>query len=144
VRSYGFRELCPETERVADSKGSADSTDVCSTTGQTLAYALSSFELRMAPFAFGLPRSKGILKQLRALEFVPFYDFGKVWDVNNGFALAGGGADRQSNGQGVAWGLGLRYPLLGIFNFRLDFAYGKPNGKGMRPDAFIVDLAQAF
>jgi outer membrane protein assembly factor BamA len=144
VRSYGFRELCPETERVANSKGSTDSTDVCSTTGQTLAYALSSFELRMAPFAFGLPRTKGVLKHLRTLEFVPFYDIGKVWDVNNGFSLSGSDAERQSNGQGVAWGLGLRYPLLGIFNFRIDFAYGKPNKKGMRPDGFIVDLAQAF
>jgi outer membrane protein assembly factor BamA len=143
VRSYGFRELCPETEIVYNADSTAQD-EVCSTKGQTLAYALSSFELRMAPFAFGLPRSKGILKQLRPLEFVPFYDMGKVWDVNNGFSLSGSGEDRQSNGQGVAWGLGLRYPLLGIFNFRVDFAYGKPNKKGMRPDAFIVDLAQAF
>jgi outer membrane protein assembly factor BamA len=142
VRSYGFRALCPETEAVFN----ADSTItdvVCSTKNQTLAYMLASYEARLAPFAFGLPPSKGVMKQLRPLEVVPFYDLGKVWDVNNGFAFAGNGADRQSNGQGVAWGVGFRYPLLGIFNFRLDFAYGRP-GNSKWPDQWIIDLAQAF
>lgn len=142
VRSYGFRELCPETEAVVDTAGKVID-EVCSTKNQTLAYMLASFEARLAPFAFGLPPSKGVMKHLRPLELVPFYDMGKVWDVNNGFSFSGGGAERQSHGQGVAWGLGFRYPLLGIFNFRLDFAYGKP-GNGALWDAWVVDLAQSF
>ncbi|HKP98566.1 MAG TPA: POTRA domain-containing protein [Fibrobacteria bacterium] len=136
VRSYGFRELCPEVEIDEKTKD-----EVCSTQNQTLAYFLTSYELRIAPFAFGRARTRGPLKHLRPLEFVPFYDFGKVWDTRDGFALSG--AESQTRGQGAAMGWGLRYPLLGIFNFRIDFAYGRP-GHGKRPDIWIVDLAQAF
>jgi outer membrane protein assembly factor BamA len=139
VRSYGFRELCPETTIDSISKD-----EVCSTQDQTLAYFLTSYELRLSPFAFfGNASSKGPIKHFRPLEMVPFLDFGKVWDVRNGFSLSGAGSNRQPHGQGTAVGLGFRYPLLGIFNFRLDFAYGRP-GKGKVPDAWIVDLAQAF
>lgn len=142
VRSYGFRELCPETEAVLDTAGNVIDR-VCSTKNQTLAYMLGSFEARLAPFGFGLPPSKGVMKHLRPLEVVPFYDFGKVWDVNNGFAFSGGGPGHQSHGQGMAWGLGFRYPLLGIFNFRMDLPYGRGRDSYW-PDALIIDLAQAF
>lgn len=139
VRSYGFRELCPEV--------TADTTsgkEVCSTQNQTLAYFLTSYEARIALFDFGYFPRAGFLSHFRPLEVVPFYDFGKVWNVERGFALSGGeGSDAQPHGQGVALGLGFRYPLLGIFNFRLDFAYGRP-GRGAVPDKWIVDLAQAF
>jgi outer membrane protein assembly factor BamA len=136
VRSYGFRSLCPETE-----VDSTSGDEVCSTRNQTLAYALSSFELRLAPFAFGPVRTKGMLRHFRPLEVVPFYDLGKVWDVDKAFAFTG--ADAQEHGQGEALGMGFRYPLLGIFNFRLDFAWGRPNNSKW-PDEWIVDLAQAF
>jgi outer membrane protein assembly factor BamA len=139
VRSYGFQDLCPETER--DSLGHT----VCSTKNQTLAYVLTSYELRIAPFAFGMVPNTGLWKQLIPLEFVPFYDFGKVWNLQKGFALSGGeGSAHQPHGQGVAVGLGLRYPLLGIFNFRLDLAYNGKHDNGNWPDAWVVDLAQAF
>ena len=134
----GIDELCPETET-----DSASGDQVCSTKNQTLAYFLGSYELRLSPFDFGLPKTKGMLRQFRPLEFVPFLDIGKVWDVNKGFALSGSSAQSQARGQGTAYGLGFRYPLLGIFNFRLDLAYGRP-GNGGWPDAWIVDLAQAF
>ncbi|GEM_PF-1228382 len=145
VRSYAFRELCPEMEIVYNADSTAHD-EVCSTKNQTLAYFLGSYEFRLSPFDFGIPKTHGALRHFRPLELVPFLDFGKVWDVNNGFALAGSGADRQSHGQGVAMGLGFRYPLLGIFNFRLDLAYGRPGGMwhGWKPDGLILDLAQAF
>jgi outer membrane protein assembly factor BamA len=136
VRSYPFQSLCPEVE--ADSASGAL---VCSTRNQTLAYLLASYEIRFAPFGFRGINPNGGLKQFIPLELVPFYDFGKVWDTEDGFALSGPG--KQGHGQGVALGLGLRYPILGLFNFRLDLAYGRPGGGGW-PDAWIIDLAQAF
>jgi outer membrane protein assembly factor BamA len=139
VRSYGFRELCPEMETAATSDG--DSVSVCSTKNQTLAYFLTSYEVRVAPFAFGFINARGRWKSLLPLELVPFYDFGKVWNTDRGFALTG--ASHQGHGQGVAKGLGFRYPLLGIFNLRIDFAYGRERDSNW-PDAWIVDLAQAF
>ncbi|MDQ3001133.1 MAG: YihY/virulence factor BrkB family protein [Fibrobacterota bacterium] len=45
----------------------------------------------------------------------PLYDFGKVWDLDEGFSFS-----TQRKGQGEAFRVGFRYPLLGIFNFRLD------------------------
>lgn len=138
VRSYRFQGLCPETE-VDTTGGGADV--VCSTRDQTLAYVLASYELRFSPFGFESISAKGPMKHFIPLEVVPFYDFGKVWDVNRGFALTG--ADNQGRGQGVAVGGGLRYPILGLFNFRLDIAYGRPGGSRW-PDAWVVDLAQAF
>jgi outer membrane protein assembly factor BamA len=132
VRSYPFHGLCPEVET-----DSASGTPVCSTQEQTLAYLLASYEVRFAPFGFRGINPNGGLK----LELVPFYDFGKVWDMEGGFALSGSG--KQGHGQGVAMGMGLRYPILGLFNFRLDLAYGRPGG-GTLPDAWIIDLAQAF
>jgi outer membrane protein assembly factor BamA len=140
VRSYGFRALCPETENAATSK-KGDSVSVCSTQNQTLAYFLSSYEVRVAPFAFGYVSTRGPFKSLIPLELVPFYDFGKVWNSDKGFALSGPG--HQGHGQGVAEGLGFRYPLLGIFNLRIDLAYGR-HRDSYWPDAWIVDLAQAF
>ncbi|MDB5106062.1 MAG: Surface antigen, partial [Fibrobacteres bacterium] len=107
------------------------------------AYFLTSYELRLSPFNFGFIGRSGPFKHFAPLEFVPFYDFGKVWNTERDFTLSGGATGSQPHGQGVAMGLGLRYPLLGIFNFRLDFAYGKPGG-GKVPDAFVIDLAQAF
>ena len=136
VRSYRFQGLCPEVE--ADS---LSGTLVCSTRDQTLAYFLTSYELRFAPFGFPGINPHGALKPFIPLEFVPFLDFGKVWDTEAGFALSGAG--KQGHGQGVALGMGLRYPILGLFNFRFDLAYGRPGGGGW-PDAWVVDLAQAF
>jgi outer membrane protein assembly factor BamA len=141
VRSYGFQELCPET--VIDTAGGTAET-ACSTEGQSLAYFLTSYEIRFAPFGFRSISPRGSLKHFIPLEIVPFYDFGKVWDQEEGFAVEGSsGGEAQSNGQGVALGMGLRYPLLGLFNFRFDFAYGRPGG-GNWPDAWVIDLAQAF
>jgi len=139
VRSYGFQGLCPETET-----DTLVNREVCSTKNQTLAYFLTSYEMRIAPFGFTYVSPRGPLKHFIPLEMVPFYDFGKVWDVEDGFAFAdGSGNAHQPKGQGVAWGLGFRYPILGIFNFRLDLAYGRPGGSRW-PDAWVIDLAQAF
>lgn len=148
VRSYGFRELCPEWEAASIPAGASPDTKpeyVCSTQDQTLAYFLTSYEARLAPFGFGRMGSKNPLRHLAPLEFVPFFDFGKVWDTEDGFSLSRRPPleDQPNDGQGVAMGLGFRYPLLGIFNFRLDFAWGRPGGGGMF-DAWVIDLAQAF
>ncbi|MDQ3001938.1 MAG: BamA/TamA family outer membrane protein [Fibrobacterota bacterium] len=147
VRSYGFRELCPEWEAVPLPPGASPDAIpefVCSTKDQTLAYFLTSYEARLAPFSFGRFGPKNPLRHVVPLEFVPFLDFGKVWDTEDGFSLSRDEDPTQPNdGQGVAMGLGFRYPLLGIFNFRLDFAWGRPGG-GRLFDAWVIDLAQAF
>ncbi len=143
IRSYGFRELCPETETdTVATRIAGHPVTVCSTQNQTLAYFLTSYELRFALFGFGHISSHNPLRHLVPLELVPFYDFGKVWNVEKGFHLSGGSAPPQ-RGEGTAYGLGFRYPLLGIFNFRLDIAYGRHRNTKW-PDAIIVDLAQAF
>jgi outer membrane protein assembly factor BamA len=128
VRSYDFQHLCPE--------GSQDSTSVCVAQDSSLAYVMASAELRGEPFWFVNPRGK--LRHFAPLQIVPFVDFGKVWDVRHAtrFIRADG---KFPAGQGYAFGLGLRYPLLGIFNLRTDFVL-----KGSGGHFFWLDLAQAF
>lgn len=128
VRTFDFRSLCPEK----------DTLEACLTPGLTAAYFLVSQEFRMEVFNFSVFNRRGYMKHLVPLQIVPFYDLGKVWDVHDGFSFT-----TQHQGQGEAFGLGFRYPLLGIFNFRLDLAYGAP-GQGRWPDKWIIDLAQAF
>ncbi len=127
VRSYLFQDLCPER---------SDSAQVCVGQKEELAYFLASAELRLEPFWFLRPQSK--LKALIPLQVVPFTDFGKVWDLPRGFALREPDGSLPP-GEGYANGLGLRYPLLGIFNLRLDWAFW-----GSGPKIFWLDLAQAF
>jgi outer membrane protein assembly factor BamA len=134
VRSYGYQELCPESHIAVEDS----SRTVCSTDHLTAAYVLTSIEMRLAPFATGFVNPNGKWKTIIPLKFVPFYDFGKVWNVPEGFSL-----NSQQQGQGEAFGLGFRYPLLGIFNLRIDLAYGAP-GNGRWPDRWVIDLAQAF
>lgn len=131
VRTYGFRELCPDT--------------TCATRELEAAYYLVSQEIRMELFSFPIFSRRGFMKHLVPLQLVPFYDFGRVWDLD-GESEAAPGVDP---GKGVAFGVGFRYPLLGIFNFRMDFAYGAPNDGAddppdWVPDRFVLDLAQAF
>ncbi|MDB5049391.1 MAG: surface antigen, partial [Fibrobacteres bacterium] len=126
VRSYLFQTLCPEQS----------SGDVCTGQDETLAYFLTSAELRLEPFWFIRQQSK--LKHFIPLQVVPFTDFGKVWDVPRGFFLHEPDGSLPP-GQGYAAGLGLRYPLLGIFNLRLDWALWRSG-----PKMFWLDLAQAF
>lgn len=128
VRSYGYQRLCPEK----------DSAGFCVTTGLQPAYFLVSGEARLGLFDFAIFDPRGPMRHLAPLQVVPFWDFGKVWDVRRGFSW-----DSQRDGQGVAFGGGVRYPILGIFHFRLDLAYGAPGGGGW-PDAWVIDLAQAF
>lgn len=140
VRSYAYQDLCPERH--------VDLTDttrtVCSTENLTAAYFLTSYELRLSPFALGYISPRGFWNGLIPLKFVPFFDFGKVWNAQGEFSL-----HSQMGGQGLAYGLGLRYPLLGVFNLRLDFAYGDPKISNQLagvtwPDTWVLDLAQAF
>lgn len=127
VRSYGFQGLC--TEYTVEG--------VCVGEDKTLAYALASGEFRMELFALGFINPRGWLRHIMPLQVVPFVDVGKVWEVRKPFRITGPDGTRPK-GQGYAHGLGLRYPLLGIFNLRLDFA------SGSGPKHFWVDLAQAF
>ncbi len=126
VRSYDFQDLCP--------MGPGEK--VCVAQDSTLAYGLGSAEVRMEPFWFVSPRGK--LRHFAPLQVVPFFDFGKVWDVRHGARF------REKDGslppgEGYAEGIGIRYPLLGIFNFRLDFVL-----KGSGNSSVWLDLAQAF
>jgi outer membrane protein assembly factor BamA len=108
VRSFGWRELCPVKN---------DSTGICSQEDVEPAYFLASFEVRTSPFSAAFINPEGKLRHLLGLQVVPFVDFGNVWEV--GKALA-------PEGEGKAYGLGLRYSLLSIFNLRVDFATDGP------------------
>jgi outer membrane protein assembly factor BamA len=126
VRSYGFQHLCP--------MGPGDT--VCVAQDSSLAYLQAGAELRVEPFWFLNPRGK--LHHLTPLQVVPFFDFGKVWDVRHPIELSPKDGKLPS-GEGYAAGLGARYPLLGIFNLRFDYVLKGTGGKG-----YWVDLAQAF
>jgi outer membrane protein assembly factor BamA len=146
VRSYGFHQLCPDAE--APSEGS------CPLVGENLepAYFLASAELRLSLFDFDYVSPRGFVRYFKPMEVVPFVDFGKVWNLRGEEnASLSPGFLNSGYGQGIAYGGGLRYPLFGIFNLRLDLAWGRPEdgrffGQGSKnlPDQWLIDLAQAF
>jgi outer membrane protein insertion porin family len=121
VRSYGFRQVCPERAG-----------PVCVKEGLQPAYFLTSFEIRANPFFAPWINPEGKLRALMGLQVVPFVDYGNIWEV---------GAKLKPEGEGRSYGLGLRYSLLSIFNLRLDYAVDGPERKH---DQWILDLAQAF
>jgi outer membrane protein assembly factor BamA len=123
VRSFGWRELCPDRN---------DSTDVCNQEDVEPAYMLSSFEVRTSPFTPSLINPEGRLRHLLGVQVVPFVDYGRVWEV---------GKSVTGDGEGVAYGLGLRYSLLSIFNLRADVATDGPEFHNWQ---WVLDLAQAF
>lgn len=137
VRSYGFRQLCPNAP--APAVGSCALTE----TPLEPAYILASAELRLRPLDFPWVSSRGLAGFFKPTEFVPFVDYGKVWNLHDeNLALTRDFFD-SGHGRGIAVGGGVRYPLFGIFTLRLDFAWGRPGGGGA-PDQWLVDLAQAF
>jgi outer membrane protein assembly factor BamA len=146
VRSYGFHELCPDSPTPDQAS--------CPLKGENLepAYFLASGELRLSLFDFAYVSPRGFVRHFKPLEVVPFVDYGKVWNlrgeenmtVSQRFITSG-------YGRGIAYGGGVRYPLLGIFNLRLDLAWGRPDPGGFfgqssdrLPDQWLIDLAQAF
>ncbi|MEO7427692.1 MAG: BamA/TamA family outer membrane protein [Fibrobacteria bacterium] len=122
VRSYGWRKVCPER----------DSSEVCTKIGLEPAYFLTSYEIRSSPFSSAFINPEGRWKWLLGVQVVPFMDYGNVWQV---------GKTVTPEGKGRAYGLGLRYSLLSIFNLRVDYAVDawKPAHQ-----AWVLDLAQAF
>lgn len=131
VRSYGFQKLCPDEP---------EEKQVCVAQNSALAYTQASAELRVEPFWWLNPRGKW--HALAPVQVVPFADFGKVWDVRHPttYSLT---VDKAGEGQGYAGGVGIRYPLLGIFNLRLDWVITHGPQRGV-PHEFWLDLAQAF
>ena len=123
VRSYGWRKVCPDRN---------DSTDVCTNRGLEPAYFLTSYEIRSSPFSSAFINPDGRMKFLLGVQVVPFIDYGRVWEV---------GKSVTSDGEGKAFGLGLRYSLLSIFNLRLDYAV---DGWKRDHSQWVLDLAQAF
>lgn len=123
VRSYGWRQVCPDRD---------DATDICRTSGIQPAYFLGSFEIRSNPFTPAFINPDGKWAWLFGLQVVPFVDYGNVWEV---------GKPLTRDGSGRAYGMGLRYSLLSIFNFRFDYAVDGPERKH---DQWVLDLAQAF
>ncbi len=123
VRSYGWRKVCPERN---------DNTNVCTKLGLEPAYFLTSFEIRSSPFSSAFLNPDGRWKWLLSVQVVPFMDYGNVWEV---------GKPVTQDGVGRAFGLGLRYSLLSIFNIRLDYAV---DGWQREHSAWVIDLAQAF
>jgi outer membrane translocation and assembly module TamA len=123
IRSFGWRKVCPEKN---------DTTGVCVKSGLQPAYYLTSFEIRSSPFSPAFINPDGRLKFLLGLQVVPFVDYGVVWDV---------GKPVTEDGTGKAFGLGLRYSLLSIFNLRVDYAV---DGLERKNSQWVFDLAQAF
>lgn len=134
VRSYDFQSLCLEKTPGDDGTG-ADG--ACVGQNQSLAYYLASGEVRIEPFDFGSISPKSLWHHLIPIQIVPFVDYANVWDTRGNSPLDAPGNIRTS-GEGYAYGLGIRYPLLGIFNLRMDFA------RGSGTHIFWLDLAQAF
>jgi outer membrane protein assembly factor BamA len=133
VRSYDFQSLCLEKSLNTASGGPG----ACVGQNQSLAYYLASAEVRFEPFAFGFISPRSFWHHLIPIQIVPFIDYANVWDVRGNFDLDEPNYLRTS-GLGYARGLGIRYPLLGIFNLRMDFV------QGSGPEHFWLDLAQAF
>jgi outer membrane protein insertion porin family len=123
VRSFGWRQVCPDRDT---------STGICAKAGIEPAYFLGSFEIRTNPFSPTFINPDGRWAWLFGLQVVPFIDHGNVWEV---------GKSIQPEGTGRAYGLGLRYSLLSIFNFRLDYAVDGPERENSQ---WVIDLAQAF
>ncbi len=143
VRSFGYNQLCPETEFDPEepAKGS-----ICRTDGMRPAYYLASLEFHFGIPSMGMNRRGNLWNILAPMRLVPFADYGRVWDWTepHGKVLwLDGEEGPQWNGAGIAYGLGFRYPLFGIFNLRLDFAWGQ-NGRGDDVFQWVLDLAQAF
>jgi outer membrane protein assembly factor BamA len=122
VRSYGWREICPEK----------DNYGICRKDGIEPAYFLGSFEIRSNPFTAAYINPDGRWAWLYGLQVVPFTDYGRVWEV---------GHPAVKSGTGRAFGLGLRYSLLSIFNFRVDYAVEDWDRDHSQ---WVLDLAQAF
>lgn len=137
VRSYGFRQLCPDVP--AKPVGSCALTE----TAIEPAYVLASAELRLRPLDFPWMSSRGVAGFFKPMELVPFADYGKTWNLRTESASLSADFLNSGYGRGVAFGGGMRYPLFGIFTLRLDFAWGRP-GNGAAVDQWMVDLAQAF
>ena len=137
VRSYGFRQLCPNAP--APAVGSCALTE----TAIEPAYVLASAELRLRPLDFPWVSSQGVAGFFKPTEFVPFVDYGKVWNLRDENLTMTREFFDSGVGRGIAMGGGIRYPLFGIFTLRLDFAWGRPGG-GKAPDQWLIDLAQAF
>jgi outer membrane protein assembly factor BamA len=123
VRSFGWRKVCPEKDSVSET---------CVKEGLEPAYFLTSLEFRTSPFTSAYINPEGHWRFLLDMQVVPFVDYGNVWEV---------GKKLTPEGQGRAYGLGLRYSLLSIFNVRLDYAV---DGIKRNHDQWVIDLAQAF
>ncbi len=130
VRSYDYRSLCSAVDTTGE--------DVCVREGKTLAYVQASAELRAEPFALGYVNPRGMFRHLIPLQVVPFADWGKVWDLDYDPAETPAKVVAYPSQRGYAYGLGFRYPLLGVFNLRVDFVRGTGDKR------FWIDLAQAF
>ncbi len=121
VRSYDFEQLCPDAP--------PPSVGACPLQQEPLepAYFLVSAELRLSPFDFSAVDTRGFVKYLKPLGIVPFVDYGKVWNLYGDDHFSFTRRFFSSGyGRGIAYGGGLRYPLLGIFDFRLDLACAVP------------------
>ncbi len=129
IRAFGFRDVCP-----------AGTDQACGEARELQpAYYLASAELRFAPFDFGYVPTDNFLKNIIPLRIVPFIDFGQIWDLNSSLT-----PPWLSSGTAIAYGFGFRYPLLGVFNLRLDFAWGQTFDPVEDAFSFVIDLAQAF
>jgi outer membrane translocation and assembly module TamA len=122
VGSRPYQSVCPENEPVSGR---------CVLVGIEPPYFLTSLELRTKPFV-GLQSSQSGWRHLQGLQWVPFYDFSKVWEV---------GERVLPGGEGRALGFGFRYGFLSIFNVRLDMAWDPQDPSVWE---WVFDLAQAF
>jgi outer membrane protein assembly factor BamA len=136
LRSYDFRSFCLEE---TPGKG-------CVGLNQTLEYYLASAEVRFEPFDFGLISPRSLWHHLIPIQIVPFIDYAAIRDVGGRLPSTTEENLSQDSKIGVAYGLGIRYPLLGIFNLRMDFAWAPEPQRslGSKPERFWLDLAQAF
>ncbi|MFP4416669.1 MAG: BamA/TamA family outer membrane protein [Chitinivibrionales bacterium] len=142
IRAFGFREIEPAQAFVDDEL--------------VPLYWLASLEARIGLFDFGYINENSFFSFMTELDIVPFVDYGQLYDRSEPLD-----DPLQKTGWALSYGVGLRYPLLGIFNLRVDFAWGYTYHNGERitarefrerqapdefhlPFALVIDLSQAF
>ncbi len=128
IRNKDAGELCPERTLNEDSGLLLCREDL------TPIYYLTSLEIRAIPFYHKKFSKISFWRHFKYMQFVPFVDYGRIWDKSS---------SQNEDGKGFDLGLGVRVPIL-LFDLRFDYAVGWDKGPDFSDNRIVVDLAQAF
>ncbi len=131
IRNQDLWDVCPEINEVITGD---DNLEQNCNLDVAPSYFLTSFEFRLELFQLFSFAQSSNLRFMENLQLVPFWDYGRIWNMGNSY---------KSGGRGMDVGLGLRIPVV-IFNVRLDYAVGYKAGLQWDKWRIQFDLAQAF